>query len=378
MDTQPLILVIDDDPGLLMGVAATIKKHGYRVVTAEDGNEGLQKAKELIPDLILSDVMMPPPDGFELRRLMSLDSQLSSIPFIFLTARSDSDDKVTAISDGADDYITKPFVTNELIARIGAVIRRVNIAHTRGKDEAKAAADAELERVRHEILQNFHHELRTPLANVMMPLELVVNNKFDDPEEQSKFLKMALSSASRLESLTTDLILLSNIDQGNLNSIRQPVDFNTDIRATITRRLERYTAKNLDFTFDLPSQGKLPAPRREFLHALAHLLDNAFKFTSEHGKVHLRLSAEDDGSAILDVWDDGPGIPPDLREKVFERFYQISQGDTREFEGMGVGLTIARAVFQNMKGDVKILESSKGCHVQAILPKRQPGDMIYG
>jgi len=378
MDTQPLILVIDDDPGLLMGVAATIKKHGYRVVTAEDGNEGLQKAKELIPDLILSDVMMPPPDGFELRRLMSLDSQLSSIPFIFLTARSDSDDKVTAISDGADDYITKPFVTNELIARIGAVIRRVNIAHTRGKDEAKAAADAELERVRHEILQNFHHELRTPLANVMMPLELVVNNKFDDPEEQSKFLKMALSSASRLESLTTDLILLSNIDQGNLNSIRQPVDFNTDIRATITRRLERYTAKNLDFTFDLPSQGKLPAPRREFLHALAHLLDNAFKFTSEHGKVHLRLSAEDDGSAILDVWDDGSGIPPDLREKVFERFYQISQGDTREFEGMGVGLTIARAVFQNMKGDVKILESSKGCHVQAILPKPQPGDMIYG
>ena len=378
MDTQPLILVIDDDPGLLMGVAATIKKHGYRVVTAEDGNEGLQKAKELLPDLILSDVMMPPPDGFELRRLMSLDSQLSSIPFIFLTARSDSDDKVTAISDGADDYITKPFVTNELIARIGAVIRRVNIAHTRGKDEAKAAADAELERVRHEILQNFHHELRTPLANVMMPLELVVNNKFDDPEEQSKFLKMALSSASRLESLTTDLILLSNIDQGNLNSIRQPVDFNTDIRATITRRLERYTAKNLDFTFDLPSQGKLPAPRREFLHALAHLLDNAFKFTSEHGKVHLRLSAEDDGSAILDVWDDGSGIPPDLREKVFERFYQISQGDTREFEGMGVGLTIARAVFQNMKGDVKILESSKGCHVQAILPKPQPGDMIYG
>jgi signal transduction histidine kinase len=180
-----------------------------------------------------------------------------------------------------------------------------------------------------------------------------------------------------LESLTTDLILLSNIDQGNLNSIRQPVDFNTDIRATITRRLERYTAKNLDFTFDLPTQEKLSAPRREFLHALAHLLDNALKFTSEHGKVHLRLSAEDDGSAILDVWDDGLGIPPDLREKVFERFYQISQGDTREFEGMGVGLTIARAVFQNMKGDVKILESSKGCHVQATLPKPQPGDMIY-
>jgi len=105
--------------------------------------------------------MMPPPNGFELRKLMSLDPQLSSIPFIFLTARSDSDDKVNAISDGADDYITKPFVVHELIARIGAVLRRVKIAHECGRVQAKAIADADLERVRHEILQNFHHEIRT-------------------------------------------------------------------------------------------------------------------------------------------------------------------------------------------------------------------------
>ena len=378
MDVQPLILIIDDDPGLLMGVAATIKKHGYRVVTAEDGSDGFKKAKEVLPDLILSDVMMPPPDGFELRRMMSLDPQLSSIPFIFLTARSDSDDKVTAISDGADDYITKPFITNELIARIGAVIRRVQISQARGKDQAKLIADADMERVRHEILQNFHHEFRTPLSNIMMPLELAVNNKFDDPQEQSRFLKMALSSAGRLESLTTDLILLSNIDQGNLNTIRQSIDLNTDIRAPVNRRLERYTAKKLDFTLDIPTQGIVNAPRREFTHALAHLVDNAFKFSPQQGKVYLRVSPEDNGGVVLDVFDVGPGIPSHLREKVFERFYQISQGDAREFEGMGVGLTIARAVFRSLKGDVRILDTSKGCHVQAVLPNLQPGDVYYG
>jgi signal transduction histidine kinase len=378
MDIQPLILIIDDDPALLMGLAATIKKHGYRIITAENGNQGFEKAKEVLPDLILSDVMMPPPNGFELRKLMSLEPRLSSIPFIFLTARSDLDDKVTAISDGADDYITKPFVTNELIARIGAVIRRVQIAESHGRDQAKVIADADLERVRHEILQNFHHEIRTPLTNIMMPLKLAIENKFSDTQEQSKFLKMALSNADRLESLTTDLILLSNIDQGNLNTIRQSIDFNLDIRTPVGKRLERYAAKNLEFSLDISSQDKINAPRREFTHALVHLVDNAFKFTAEDGKVHLRISPEGNGGVVLDILDDGPGISSQLHEKVFERFYQISQGDTREFEGMGVGLTIARTIFQSLKGEVKILESPKGCHIQASLPNLSPGDVTYG
>ena len=128
MNQKPTILIIDDEPGLLMGLAATIKRSGYGVITAEDGEKGLQKAKETLPDLILCDIMMPPPNGFELRKLMSLDPKLASIPFIFLTARTDPMDKINGLKEGADDYITKPFVTDELLARIEAVLRRVNTA----------------------------------------------------------------------------------------------------------------------------------------------------------------------------------------------------------------------------------------------------------
>jgi two-component system OmpR family response regulator len=117
MEDKPTILIVDDEPALLMGLAATIRRHGYNVLTATDGREGLLKAREALPDLILSDVMMPPPNGFELRRLMSLDSNLASIPFIFLTARSNPEDRVSGIREGADDYITKPFVTEEPLAR---------------------------------------------------------------------------------------------------------------------------------------------------------------------------------------------------------------------------------------------------------------------
>jgi DNA-binding response OmpR family regulator len=378
MGDKPTILIVDDEPALLMGLAATIRRNGYHVITAADGNEGLRKAKEVRPDLILSDVMMPPPNGFELRRIISKDAELASTPFIFLTARSNVEDRVSGMREGADDYITKPFSTEELLARIEAVFRRVKTEQARGREQMKAIAGQDLDKLRYEILHNFQHELRTPLANILMPLELAANNKFNDPQEQSKFLQIALSNADRLESLVTDLILLSNIDQGNLNKIRQTIDVNLHILAPVRKRLERYQAKEMEFFTDISAQGRITAPRREFIHALVHLMDNAFKFSSEKGRILLKVQPGLNGGVNVLVEDEGPGISPELREKVFERFYQISQGDRREHEGLGVGLSIARAVFRSLNGNVEILDSSNGCHVKAFLPDHQPEDIVYG
>jgi signal transduction histidine kinase len=378
MEDQPTILIVDDEPALLMGLAATIRRHGYNVITATNGRDGLQKAKEALPDLILSDVMMPPPNGFELRRLMSLDSDLASIPFIFLTARSNPEDRVSGIREGADDYITKPFMTEELMARIEAVFRRVKTEQARGREQMREIAQQDMNKLRNEILQNFHHELRTPLSNIMMPLELAANNRFSDPEEQSKFIDIALSNADRLESLVTDLILLSNIDHGNLNTIRQPIDVDMHILVPVRKRLDRYKSKELELVTDISEQGRITAPRREFIHALLHLMDNAFKFSFEKGQVHLTVRPGSNGGVDILIRDDGLGIPPEMREKVFERFYQASQGDRREYEGLGVGLTIARIVFRSLNGDVQILDSSMGCFVHAFIPDPGPEDIVYG
>jgi len=378
MDRNSTILIIDDEPALLLGLAAKIKRQGYQVVTASDGNEGMQRAKEVLPDLILSDVMMPPPNGFELRRLMGQDPHLAPIPFVFLTARSGVEDRVTGIRDGADDYITKPFVTEELFARIEAVLRRVNMEQARGRAEARQDAQRDMEKLKREILQNFHHELRTPLSNIIMPLELVVNNKFEDPEEQLRFVRTALSSVDRLESLVTDFILLTNIDHGDLNRIRQRIDINDHVLYPIQKRVERYKAKELNFVHEIKGQGEIMAPRREFTHVLIHLLDNAFKFSPDHGNVKLTLEIDTDGGALVTVENEGAGIPEDLREKVFERYYQISQGDSREHDGLGLGLSIARAVFSSLGGDVTILDSSSGCRVQAELPNLRLEDISYG
>ena len=368
MNKNSTILIVDDEPALRLGLAAMIKRKGYEVITAEDGSDGMQKAKAVLPNLILSDVMMPPPNGFELRRMMSKDPLLASIPFIFLTARNDVDDRVNGIRDGADDYVTKPFVTEELLARIEAVLRRVEVEQARGRDEMREIARQDMERFKHEILQNFHHELRTPLMNIVMPLELAVNHKFDDPEEQVRFLRTALSNTDRLDSLVTDFILLSNIDHGDLNRIRQSIDINTNVLAPIHRRVERYRFKNLRFVEDIETQGEITAPRREFTHALVHLVDNACKFSHEKGMIKLLIETSPDGDVAITIQDEGPGIPSQLREKVFDRYYQISQGDCRQYDGLGVGLTIVRSVIEAIGGTVSILDSSIGCRVQVLLP----------
>ena len=375
---MPTILIIDDEPALLLGLAAKIRRHGYSVITATDGGDGYEKAKLNLPDLIISDVMMPPPNGFELRRLMSLEPQLASIPFIFLTARAGVDDRVSGLKDGADDYITKPFETEELFARIEAVFRRVQTERAHGREEMRAIAAQDLEHLKQEILQNYHHELRTPLTNILMPLELAANNRFEDPRELDKFIKIALSNADRLDSLVNDLILLSNIDQGNLNSIRQNVDLRSSIIIPVQKRLDRYSAKKLNLIIDCPEQGILLAPRLEFSRAILHLVDNAFKFNRAGGHVRLSLVTKGHGGATILVQDDGPGIPIHLREKVFERFYQISQGDRREHDGLGVGLTIARAVLRAVGGDVAILDEPRGCTVRASLPETTQDDVVYG
>lgn len=378
MENKTTILVIDDEPAIRMGLAATLGRRGYSVITAMDGDDGYIKAKQSRPDLIISDVMMPAMDGFEMKHQMSQDPQLAPIPFIFLTARSASEDRVSGIRSGADDYVTKPFVTEELVARIEAILRRVRTEQERGREQVFQDTQVEMEKLRKEVLQNFSHELRTPLGNVMMSLDMVVNHKFTDPEEQGEFIRIAHSSADRLESLVADIIILSDIDQNKLNTLRQPLDAEFHILAPIKRRLLRYTSKGIQFVHDVSLGDGVKAPRREFTLSLVHLLDNAFRFSPDHGRVGLIVRPGENGGATVTVRDEGRGIPPELREKVFDRFYQISQGDGREYQGLGVGLTVARSVFASMGGTVKILDSDSGCCVQATLPDLRPQDITYG
>ena len=372
------ILVVDDEPAIRLGLAATLKRQGYSVITAEDGNDGILKATQTLPDLILSDVMMPNMNGFELRRQLGTVASLASIPFIFLTARSASEDRVLGMREGADDYVTKPFVIDELLARVEAVLRRVHTEREHGRQLGKQDAEADIEKLRREILQNFRHEIRTPLGNIMMSLEMAINHKFETQEEQNEFIRIALTSVDRMEALVSDIILLYDLDKNQINTIRQSIHPEHHIIVPAQKRLQRYDHKEINFVQEIEVVEPIFAPRKEFTQVMVNLAYNAFKFSPQGGKVTLRVKSTGNGGARIEWEDEGPGIPMNLHEKVFERFYQVSQGDNREHQGLGVGLTTARAIFASLGGDVKVLDREKGCCILVILPPLKPEDIVYG
>jgi two-component system OmpR family response regulator len=125
MTSDPaVVLLVDDEPSLLLLLGAALRRAGFGVLSAADGAEGERLACDHRPDVVVSDVMMPPPDGVELRRRLAANPATAGIPFIFLTARSNMAEVLANLQGGVDAYVTKPFEREELIARVRAVLRR--------------------------------------------------------------------------------------------------------------------------------------------------------------------------------------------------------------------------------------------------------------
>ncbi|GAA4414746.1 response regulator transcription factor [Georgenia halophila] len=140
------LLVVDDEPSILELLSASLKFAGFDVVTAEDGNAALRAAAEERPDLVVLDVMLPDMDGFTVLRRIRAHGE--EIPVLFLTAKDDMSDKVQGLTVGGDDYVTKPFSLEEVVARIRAVLRRTQ--PPAGDDGTLTYADLELDEDAHE------------------------------------------------------------------------------------------------------------------------------------------------------------------------------------------------------------------------------------
>jgi two-component system alkaline phosphatase synthesis response regulator PhoP len=145
------ILVVDDEQDLLDLIEYNLRKEGFDVIKAEDGEDGISQAREHKPDLVLLDIMMPKMDGLEVCDVMREDEQLKHIPIIFLTARGDEKTEVEGLNKGGDDYITKPISTTKLVSRIKAVLRRFE--ETQIPENKIVAHDLEIDRDRYIVVR---------------------------------------------------------------------------------------------------------------------------------------------------------------------------------------------------------------------------------
>ncbi len=165
------ILVADDELSIIKFLRATLEARGYEVLTAINGVEALQKVGMELPDLVILDIMMPEMDGFEVCQRLR---EWSQIPVIMLSARSDEKDKVKCLSIGADDYLTKPFGIEELVARVNAVLRRVKIASTASTQPAFESGDLKVNFVKRQVTVNNRNVKLTPTEYNLL-VELVLN-----------------------------------------------------------------------------------------------------------------------------------------------------------------------------------------------------------
>ena len=358
------LLIIDDEPSLLFGLKMILRNAGYEVVACDDSQKSIDVAVLERPDLVICDVTMPVLNGYQVQEKFKRNPATANIPFILLSARTGQTDKLTGLDGGADDYVTKPFDPRELLARINSVLGR----YEKGRQAGKTEMDDKVEEIRSMIIRNISHELRTPLTKVLLSLEMALRDKYSDPDDLNWLVEIAFSQSTRLNALIDDTIYLSSHESGQINFLRQEVDVVHGFLEPLRQLQNYYADKQIKAQIYVDPRVSIHVPRREFRQATIHIIDNAFKFSPPMTTIHINLESNGTGGFMLTVSDFGSGIPQELCEAVFERFYQIDTGDTRNHNGLGIGLTIARFFARTFDGDVEILDSPAGCTMRMTIP----------
>ncbi|HEY4953078.1 MAG TPA: ATP-binding protein [Verrucomicrobiae bacterium] len=209
----------------------------------------------------------------------------------------------------------------------------------------------QLERTREEFVANVSHELRTPLSLIKGYVETLLDGARDNPEVAERFLKIIERNAQRLDLLIQDLLTISALESGRIKLNLQPVELRPlgeKVLADLNSRGENKGMKLINELPELTATGD--ANRID--QVLANLVDNAIKYGRAEGRVTVGGKNTDDGKVEIFVQDDGPGIPPEALDRVFERFYRVDKARSREQGGTGLGLSIVKHIVHSHGGEV--------------------------
>jgi two-component system phosphate regulon sensor histidine kinase PhoR len=232
----------------------------------------------------------------------------------------------------------------------------------------------ELEGVRQEFVANVSHELRTPLSLIKSATETLVDGAKDDPAALTRFLHIIDKHANRLALLIDDLLLLSTLDSGGLRLNRQPLPFKTTVQDAMDDLQARANDRDVALENRVPGSLLAYADSDRMRQVISNLLDNAIKYGRPGGKTTVEGRVLQNGRIEISVVDDGPGIPRESQDRIFERFYRVDKARSREQGGTGLGLAIVKHVVQAHGGDVRVeSEPGSGSAFIVTLPSATPG-----
>jgi two-component system, OmpR family, phosphate regulon sensor histidine kinase PhoR len=208
-----------------------------------------------------------------------------------------------------------------------------------------------LESARQEFVANVSHELRTPLSLIKGYVETLLDGARDNPDVATKFLRTIDRNSERLQLLIEDLLTISELESGRVKLSLQAVALNLLVPKVFEDFKARAAAKSIRLINEAPEVA-VHADTDRLEQVLGNLVDNAIKYGRAKGAVTVGGSARDGGQVEVFVRDDGPGIPPEALERVFERFYRVDKARSREQGGTGLGLAIVKHIIQSHGGRV--------------------------
>jgi len=350
-DNQEItILLVDDTPTNLELIISYLKQEGYKTAVAKNGKTALMRAEYLIPDLILLDIQMPEIDGFETCQKLKENQTTSDIPVIFMSALTETVDKLKGFQVGGVDYITKPVNCDELLARVNThvTIRLLQ------KELIKKNADLiNLNELKNKYLGMAAHDLRNPLNGIQGLSLLLTDDEVIDEKEKKTLMRQIHKSSCDMLKLVDDLLNISSIESGGFELDQQ----STPLDLIVQERIELITivakTKNIIIESNLDSVPNIQMDINRMSQVIDNLLSNAIKFSNSGTKIFVHVSQKND-RVLLSIKDQGQGIPSEEIGLLFNAFRKLSIRPTDGEVSTGLGMWIVKNIIDAHSGKISV------------------------
>jgi two-component system sensor histidine kinase/response regulator len=343
------ILVVEDDPSVLDNIVDTLEAEGFSVRGAENGRVALNEIHDFRPNLVICDILMPDIDGFALLDKFSRDPSLAIIPFVFLTALAERETRRKGMELGADDYLTKPFSSAELLAAVKARLKKVDIIHEKHQSE--------LEQLRRNIIYALPHEMRTPLAFILGYAEMLEYEYCTAKREViGQWAKLITKSGKRLHRVLENYLVYAQLDlaEGDPRFAAALRSHMTDNVPAIVKETAEQIAAEAGREADLElitTPIILRLAGDDLRKIIRELVDNAFKFSETGTKVKLEITRADP-YCVISLRDHGRGMTAEQIQQLGA--YMQFKRRLYEQQGLGLGFAIAMRLVKFHGGHLKV------------------------
>ena len=340
------VLVVDDNPDLRLFIATNLADD-YQVEMAQDGVEGLELARRWAPDLIVSDIMMPRMDGYELTRQVRKDPSLSQVPVILATAKSGGEAVEEGLEVGANDYLAKPFEIRELKARVSAQLRTRRLERNLSERESRLAAIGQM-------TSAIVHDLKNPLSAIIGFAEIARQDVLTGKEAETvtQDLEPVISEANRLSRMIAEVLDFARGGSSDLNLV--PTELAVYLEAVCPPLKQKLATMGIDLILHHESGVNLLVniDNDRMLRVIENLIRNAQEAIWTDGQdprdKHIWITTRcDERSVTVRIVDDGPGISPEMIPHLFDAFIS---GKKRS--GTGLGLATVRNLVLAHGGEI--------------------------